>query len=99
MNSISYDVKKNRLMARCYDNLSKHIKRGPFELWLDQDSNISVLSINHFADVSKDFEYCYKEKAIHALRGKYRNQLSSSEEFARQKQVEIELEEQKWKER
>jgi hypothetical protein len=33
------------------------------------------------------------------LRGKYRDIMSSSEEFARRKQEEIELEEAKWKRR
>lgn len=43
--------------------------------------------------------YAPNLKAIDALCGKYRNQLSSSEEFAKQKQAEIELEEQKWQKR
>jgi len=34
--------------------------------------------------------------AIYALRGKYRNKLSSSEEFAQRKAEQIKLEEKKW---
>lgn len=101
MSAISYNVEKSELMARFHDILpAKSVRKGPFELWIDQDNvDICAISINHFVDISKDFEYFYKEKAIHALRGKYRDRLSSSEEFAKQKQVEIELEEQKWKKR
>jgi hypothetical protein len=35
-------------------------------------------------------------RALAAVRGKYRNLLSSSEEFARRKEEEIRLEEEKW---
>ncbi len=103
MNTISYDTEKNRLLASFDDSMlakGRCVKKGPFRLWIDQDNtDVCAVSIDHFEDVLKDFEYCYKEKAIHALRGKYKDQLSSSEEFAKQKQIEIELEEQKWQER
>ena len=37
--------------------------------------------------------------AIDTIYGKYRDRVSSSQEFARRKQEEIELEEKKWKKR
>ncbi|MBU0700886.1 hypothetical protein KKE26_06295 [bacterium] len=101
MSTISYSAEKNSLKAEIYDIIPiKPVRKGQFRLWVDQNNvDICAISINCFEDVSKDFEYYYKEKAIHALCGKYKDRLSSSEEFARQKQIEIELEEQKWQER
>ncbi|MFH1859874.1 MAG: glycosyltransferase, partial [bacterium] len=89
--------------AAIYPKCTKDIPQAVCELLSDEAKRSSMKKAAERLEKPNCTEniarLVLENKAIHALRGKYRNQLSSSEEFARQKQIEIELEEQKWKER
>jgi hypothetical protein len=65
---------------------------------LDEKHQLQVLDFIEFLQ-SRQTPPSADADVLSALQGKYRDIMSSSEEFARRKQEEIELEEAKWKRR
>jgi hypothetical protein len=82
------------------ENMNAELKQIIFEKLdsLDEKHQFQVLDFIEFLQ-SRQTSPASDPDVISSLRGKYRDIMSSSEEFARRKQEEIELEEAKWKRR
>lgn len=99
--SIRYNPPKDELSLLFPSVTAKHSKTvGRFKISWDNNGRFSGLSIRNYRDELKELWNKATEQTrvlyIKQLRGKYRNILISSEDFIREKQKEIELEDKKY---